>query len=671
MAIDPYPSKRNDPEWADFTKAHGATPVAEFPAAVAPSHRPATHVAPPTVPLTGIPLDPSLYLGAVMPERRRGPLAQRCMDWLLSRTGIQTVASSLGIPSLVWAVGEMFASQYPVGTGLAGAALTLGGGALGIGSVVKTFGNGPALAGVGIAVAGLQLSMTAAPGLLMGFGGWLIGSAGCATARVAYANSREMPKAKADLVKAKIVTEHWKGAEKMVKAQHAHFRYVQEVQAAAPVQEPSFLPGMQGRVQRAVWLATGLVVPVARVDETDNGWVAEILLGVLTLRMLSVKADVIAETLGLDDALKVEYGASRDYAVVTYREKGELPQVVGYTPVRTDLPWDAPVKLGVDGYGDVIEQKVTIHMIVAGSTGGGKSNAINLVCLQLASRHHVELIGVDLKPGTPEMRPLMPILSGLANSLHSAHKVLDDAIREMNRRGDVLAQTGTKKWDPERHGGPVRFIVMDEYAELIRAEAVYLKGLEPADKREWVSVKDKVETLAALSRFVGIFLIMGTQTPDGTLFGDNTAARTNFPIRIVFRLMEDIHYRFALPASGGWDKIISDKSPGRFTVYSPKYDEPGMYASYRVADDPDDALLGLDPEQLVNEVERIADKRFRWGYTGCSPVEQPVRLAKAPEESPTDRIRAYAAGNPGLSQSMIADDLGVSQSTVSRALKGA
>lgn len=575
----------------------------------------------------------TLPLVPIAPGHQGGSLRQRAAAWLVSRTGIQTTATSLGVPSLVWVVAEVSAAQSLLYTGgAAGAAIGIGT-ALTLWSLDRGFGPKATLAGAGMTTAGVQIAMSSAPSVWSGFVGWLISAAGCAALRVTYANGRKEPDAKvrilegqARLVDARTATEMYKAQAQVmklqahaVKAQMDQLKLAKAIAAAEVPQDPYFPPTMVGRLQRAVWKATGIVTPVASYAATATGWTAELLLtDGLTMRMVSGKADQIAETLGLDSAPSVAYGSTRDYLLVTYRERGEFPQVIGYTPDWSDLPWDAPVRLGVDEYGDQIVQALTIHCIVAGATGGGKSNCLNLICLQLAQRRHVELIGIDLKPGTPEMRPLMPILSGLADDLFSAHEVLDSAISEMYRRGRVMAETGAKKWDPERHGAPVRYIVMDEYAELIRTDTAYIKSLPPEERREWDSVKGKVETLAALSRFVGIFLIMGTQTPDGTLFGDNTAARTNFPIRIVFRLMEQIHYRFALPAEGEWTTALSSKSPGRFIVYSPDHDEPEMYLAYRVADDPRDAALGLDPDQLRQEVERISRKRLGWGYTPAS-----------------------------------------------------
>lgn len=401
-----------------------------------------------------------------------------------------------------------------------------------------------------------------------------------------------------------------------------------ERESNVPV-DPVFPPGLAGAIQKAVWKLTSHVLPIVDLTSEETGWTAELqLVDGVTMRMLDAKADAIAETLALDTTPAITYGTTHDYVTLTYREKGEFPKAVGWTPTRSELPWDAPVQLGVDEYGNIVSQAFTVHAIIAGATGGGKSNCINLVCLQLAARRDVEVIGIDLKPGAPEMRQLMPILTDLGNSLGEAVRILDQALVDMAARGDIVSGAGTKKWDPSVHGGPVRYIVMDEYAELIRAEAVYLKGLEPAERRAHVSVKDKVAKLAALSRSNGIFLIMGTQTPDGSLFNDNTAVRTNFPIRIVFRLMERIHYAFVLPADGAWVNALSSKAPGRMVVYSAdKYNEPGEYLNYRVADDPKDAALGLDPDQLRIEVSVIRDKREAWGLPAA---EMPILIEQLP-----------------------------------------
>jgi hypothetical protein len=599
---------------------------------------------------------------------RPAPVKERAAGWLVSRTGIQTLAVSVGVPSATWGLAELAVWQSPGWTGAASAVMILGGGILSVSSMTKHFGNAATLTGVSVGVAGLQTALSVAPSFWTGLVGWCFATATAASLRVFYANGRKEPDARvrilegqAQLVQAKVVTEQYKSQVQLAKVHLQMLKVQAAADAAQPEQVPVFPPTLEGRLQAALWAHTKQVTHIVGVTHAENGWAIEVLLGgALTKRLLEGKADVISETMALEEAFRVSYGSDHGSVILTYRERGSLPAVVGYAPDRNELAWDAPVRLGVDAYGDVVAQPLNIHSIVAGATGGGKSNALNLIVLQLASRRDVELIGIDLKPGAPEMRPLMPVLARLGNTLEAAREELERAIAEMHRRGGVLGGAGDKKWDPRRHGAPIRYIVMDEYAELVRADEAYRATLQGQEKAEYVTVKFMVETLAALSRFVGILLIMGTQTPDGTLFGDNTAARTNFPIRVVFRLMEQVHYRFALPADGGWLNALTDKAPGRFVLYSPEYDEPGMYASFRVADDPRDAELGLDPEQLRTEILLIAQQRAAWGFTSAS--DHAAEAAR----TPLDRVRRFLAAHPDASKRAVAEGAGVPEGSVQR-----
>lgn len=355
--------------------------------------------------------------------------------------------------------------------------------------------------------------------------------------------------------------------------------------------EPIFSAGPVGTLQRVVWKRYNTVVEPLMVT-TGAGWVAETqLVNDLTLGHMSRMVPDFEAALDLPGTLKVVQGSTGGVVNIVYAEPISFPNEVPYDlfEVRT---WDSPVVLGIDSLRRYVELDLSIHAAVAGATNYGKSTLINSLILQLAERECVKVIGVDMKPFAPEFSPLRPILHDLVTDLVGAHDKLDWVSAEMYRRGRVMQQNGWKKWRPTEYD-PVYYVIIDEYAELIRQDksAKGKKKIKTGD-----SIQDKVESILAMARAYGLILILCTQQPSAKLFGTDTSGRGNLPIRISFTMTEANHDRYVLPTSGGWSTQLLDGFPGRFLLFSSKHRTPQPYLSYWVGE-----------EFLTNEVHRISE----------------------------------------------------------------
>ncbi|MBR7181905.1 MAG: DNA translocase FtsK, partial [Clostridia bacterium] len=213
--------------------------------------------------------------------------------------------------------------------------------------------------------------------------------------------------------------------------------------------------------------------------------------------------------------------------------------------VRTVLESDAfrnstaplEVPLGVDIGGDVRMcniQKMP-HLLVAGTSGSGKSVCINSILLSLickTSPEDLRLILID--PKKVEFTPYndiphlyLPIIS----EMQYAAGALACAVQEMERRFNLIVDVGVRdirgyneitKNDPDREHLPYIIIVIDEFADL-------KMGTTNND------VENYTCRLAQKARAAGIHLIIGTQRPSvdvitGKLKG-NIAARIAFKVR--------------------------------------------------------------------------------------------------------------------------------------------
>lgn len=371
---------------------------------------------------------------------------------------------------------------------------------------------------------------------------------------------------------------------------------------------PVFSTGPMGTLQRVVWRRYNTVVEPVMVT-TGAGWVAETpLVNDLTFNHLSRMLPEFEAALDLPGTLKVVSGQTGGVVNVVYAEPANFPNEVLFDQFEV-RDWDAPVVLGVDSQNMYVELVLNIHAAIAGATSYGKSTMVNSIILQLAQRECVKVIGIDMKPFAPEFSPLRPILHDLVTNLVKAHEKLDWVISEMYRRGRIMQENSWKKWRPSS-SDPVFYIVIDEYAELIRQDksASGKKKIKSGD-----SIQDKIESILAMARAYGLILILCTQQPSAKLFGDDTSGRGNLPIRICFTMTETIHDRYVLPTSGGWSTRLLEGVPGRFLLFGPKHREPKPYLSFF-----------LDEDMVEIEVDRISE------ILESRPVPELTKVDKSP-----------------------------------------
>jgi S-DNA-T family DNA segregation ATPase FtsK/SpoIIIE len=210
------------------------------------------------------------------------------------------------------------------------------------------------------------------------------------------------------------------------------------------------------------------------------------------------------------------------------RLKLALGKDVSGTPVVTDLT-RAP------------------HLLIAGSTGTGKSVAINAIITTLLLQHTPdELKFIMIDPKMVEMlvyNQVPHLLAPVVTELERVVSLLKWAVREMERRYKLLANKGFRNIDSynkEAHRRaeleplPYIVIIVDELADLMM--------LAP----------DEVETLicrlAQMARAIGIHLILATQRPSVDVV--TGLIKANFPTRMAFAVSQQIDSRVILDTNG-------------------------------------------------------------------------------------------------------------------------
>jgi S-DNA-T family DNA segregation ATPase FtsK/SpoIIIE len=195
------------------------------------------------------------------------------------------------------------------------------------------------------------------------------------------------------------------------------------------------------------------------------------------------------------------------------------------------------------------------HMLIAGSTGSGKSVAINAMIMSIlykATPDQVRLILVDPKrvelgiyEGVPHL--YVPII----REPKLAANALRNAVREMERRLKVLAAKGVRNLDQynklfetdtpslfesenDEKPLPQIVIIIDELADLMMLDQS--------------NVEESITRLAQMARAVGIHLVLATQRPSVDVI--TGLIKANFPSRISFRVATKIDSRTILDANG-------------------------------------------------------------------------------------------------------------------------
>ncbi len=195
------------------------------------------------------------------------------------------------------------------------------------------------------------------------------------------------------------------------------------------------------------------------------------------------------------------------------------------------------------------------HVLIAGSTGSGKSVAINAMIMSVlykATPEQVRLILVDPKRVELGMYEGVPhLFTPIITEPKLAANALKNAVREMERRLKLLASRSVRNldqynrlfdieptlWDEqgvEERPLPYIMIIIDELADLMIL-----------DKS---NVEEAITRLAQMARAVGIHLVLATQRPSVDVI--TGLIKANVPTRMSFRLSTKVDSRTILDANG-------------------------------------------------------------------------------------------------------------------------
>jgi DNA segregation ATPase FtsK/SpoIIIE, S-DNA-T family len=290
-------------------------------------------------------------------------------------------------------------------------------------------------------------------------------------------------------------------------------------------------------------------------------------------------------------------------------------RIVRLGDVYQDPPKDwspLTVWLGKDVSGKAIGADLAKmpHLLVAGTTGAGKSGAINAMLsssLLRATPDEVRMVLVDPKQVELNHYEAVPhLLTPVITSPRMAANALQNLVREMEWRYGIMAMARTRSL-PElnkhrlKQGDeslPYILCVIDELADLMM--------VAPAD------VEDSIIRLAQKARAVGIHLVLATQSPRVDVI--TGMIKANVPSRIAFAVSSQTDSRVILDQNGAesllgqGDMLFSPVGTSRLQRIQGAYiDEPqieALTAFWAAQGEPvvrEDLLQEVEPEGTVDK----------------------------------------------------------------------
>jgi S-DNA-T family DNA segregation ATPase FtsK/SpoIIIE len=242
---------------------------------------------------------------------------------------------------------------------------------------------------------------------------------------------------------------------------------------------------------------------------------------------------------------------NRDREIIWLRENIESQEFLGSKSKLT-------LAMGKDINGRIAAADLAgmPHLLIAGSTGTGKSVAINAMIMSIlykSTPDEVRLVLVDpkrLELGNYEGVP--HLYTPIITEPKLAANALRNAVREMERRLKLLAAKGVRNIDsynrlfddtpslfsdkanPEDGPLPKIVIIIDELADLMMLDGN--------------NVEESITRLAQMARAVGIHLVLATQRPSVDVI--TGLIKANFPARVSFRVATKVDSRTILDANG-------------------------------------------------------------------------------------------------------------------------
>ena len=225
--------------------------------------------------------------------------------------------------------------------------------------------------------------------------------------------------------------------------------------------------------------------------------------------------------------------------------------------IQSPKPLDVPLGRDISGNVRLCDITKMPHMLIAGSTGSGKSVCINGIItsiLMKAKPHEVKLMMIDPKMVELNVYNGIPhLLTPVVTNPRKAAQALQKVVAEMEKRYELFASMGMRNIDGynahveqyNRETGennptlPYIVVIVDELADLMMVASN--------------EVEDAIIRLAQMARAAGIHMILATQRPSVDVI--TGIIKANVPSRIAFAVSSGTDSRTIIDANGA-EKLL-------------------------------------------------------------------------------------------------------------------
>ena len=291
--------------------------------------------------------------------------------------------------------------------------------------------------------------------------------------------------------------------------------------------------GVQGKITK---ISTG---PVVTLNEFEPA------AGVKVSKIVNLSEDIARNTSSESARISTIPGSSTIGIELpnSSRDNVMLREIIS-SPKFNNKDLKLPIALGKSISGQPLIGDLTSmpHLLIAGTTGSGKSVCINTIILSLLYRHKPEIckfILIDPKmlelstyEGIPHL--LCPVIT----EAKKAASVLGWVVKEMENRYKLMTKVGVRNIDSynakHKISMPYIVVIVDEMSDLM---LVASKDIENC-----------IQKLSQMARAAGIHIIMATQRPSVDVITGTIKA--NFPTRISFQVSSKIDSRTILGEQG-------------------------------------------------------------------------------------------------------------------------